>query len=82
MSPKLLSDDHAHIVIRPLAYYREKDIEKYSKQEASPIIPCNLCGSKTTLQRVQIKKVMANFDATQPGRTENMLPYTMRAHRI
>ena len=73
MPPKLLSDDHAHIVIRPLAYCREKDIAKYSEQKAFPIIPCNLCGSQTTLQRVQVKKMLADFDAIQPGRTENML---------
>ena len=72
MPPKLLSDDKQHIVIRPLTYCREKDIEKYSVLRQYPIIPCNLCGSQSHLQRVAIKKMLREWDKNSPGRIENI----------
>jgi len=72
MPPKLLSDDGRNIVIRPLAYCREKDIEDYANVRAYPIIPCNLCGSQDHLQRVQIKQMLANWERDQPGRLDNI----------
>lgn len=56
MPPKLISDDGKQIVIRPLAYCKEKDIEKYAIAKEFPIIPCNLCGSQPNLQRQVVKK--------------------------
>lgn len=51
MPPKLLSDDKRHIVIRPLAYCREKDINAYAELREFPIIPCNLCRSQASVKR-------------------------------
>ncbi|WP_306462401.1 ATP-binding protein, partial [Klebsiella pneumoniae] len=56
MPPKLVSDNGEHVVIRPLAYCREKDIIKYSDMRGYPIIPCNLCGSQPNLQRQAVKQ--------------------------
>ncbi|MFK7975051.1 MAG: tRNA 2-thiocytidine(32) synthetase TtcA [Halioglobus sp.] len=72
MPPKLLSDDKQNIVIRPLAYCKEKDIAKFAQQKAYPIIPCNLCGSQENLQRVQVKKMIAQWEREYPGRTETI----------
>ncbi len=72
MPPKLLSDDKRNIVIRPLAYCREKDIEKVAADMAVPIIPCNLCGSQENLQRKKIKAMIAEWDVQNPGCVENI----------
>ena len=72
MPPKLLSDDGEHIVIRPLAYCSEKDIQKYSDAASFPIIPCNLCGSQENLQRQNIKMMLQDWNKRFPGRIESM----------
>ncbi|SER66468.1 tRNA 2-thiocytidine biosynthesis protein TtcA [Nitrosomonas sp. Nm51] len=72
MPPKLVSDDGRHIVIRPLAYCKEKDIAAYAKSAAFPIIPCNLCGSQPNLQRQVIKEMLQQWDKRFPGRLETM----------
>jgi len=72
MPPKLKSDNDEHIVIRPLAYAKEKDIAKYSEFKGFPIIPCNLCGSQENLQRQNIKSMLNEWDRNHPGRIESM----------
>ena len=72
MSPKLINDNGQHIVIRPLAYCKEKDLTAYAAAEKFPIIPCNLCGSQKNLQRQVIKDMMQEWDKKFPGRLETM----------
>lgn len=72
MPPKLLSDDKANIVIRPLAYCKEADIERYSELAEMPIIPCNLCGSQDNLQRKVIKDMLQEWGTKYPGRAESI----------
>ncbi|WP_210396176.1 tRNA 2-thiocytidine(32) synthetase TtcA [Motiliproteus sediminis] len=72
MPPKLRSDDGNNIVIRPMAYCREKDIERYAELRDFPIIPCNLCGSQENLQRQVIKEMLQSWDKQHPGRIEVM----------
>ncbi|MEE9161122.1 MAG: tRNA 2-thiocytidine(32) synthetase TtcA [Gammaproteobacteria bacterium] len=72
MPPKLLSNDGENIVIRPLAYCKEKDIKQYAKQQAFPIIPCTLCGSQDNLKRQVIKEMLQDWDRNHPGRIETI----------
>ena len=72
MSPKLMSDDERHIVIRPLIYCKEKDLVAYAEVQDFPIIPCDLCGSQKNLQRQVIKDMMQQWDKKFPGRLETM----------
>ncbi|MEZ8142459.1 MULTISPECIES: tRNA 2-thiocytidine(32) synthetase TtcA [Enterovibrio] len=72
MPPKLVSDNGEHVVIRPLAYCREKDIERYAQTAEFPIIPCNLCGSQPNMQRQVIKEMLRDWDRRFPGRIETM----------
>ena len=73
MPPKLVSDDGKNIVIRPLAYVAETDLERWAEHRQFPIIPCTLCGSQTNLQRVQIKAMIRDWERQYPGRIDNML---------
>jgi tRNA 2-thiocytidine biosynthesis protein TtcA len=73
MPPKLVSDDGKHIVIRPLAYVAETDLERWADVRQYPIIPCTLCGSQEGLQRAQIKAMLREWEKKHPGRSDNML---------
>jgi len=72
MPPKLVSDDGKNIIIRPLAYVAETDIERWSAHRQFPIIPCSLCGNQENLQRVQIKAMLRDWDKRFPGRIDNL----------
>jgi tRNA 2-thiocytidine biosynthesis protein TtcA len=72
MPAKLQSDDGKHIVIRPLAYVKEADTERYAEVKQFPIIPCNLCGSQENLQRKHVKQLMRDWDKQHPGRVDNI----------
>ena len=72
MPPKLQSDDGKHIVIRPLAYAKEADMERYAEVKRFPIIPCDLCGSQENLQRKQIKAMLREWEKKTPGRVDNV----------
>ncbi|WP_145521942.1 tRNA 2-thiocytidine(32) synthetase TtcA [Yersinia aldovae] len=89
MPPKLMSDDGKHVVIRPLAYCREKDIERFALAREYPIIPCNLCGSQPNLQRQVIKDMLRDWDKQYPGRIEtmfsamqNVVPSHLNDHKL
>jgi tRNA 2-thiocytidine biosynthesis protein TtcA len=73
MPPKLVSDDGRHVVIRPLAYVAETDLERWAEHRQFPIIPCTLCGSQDDLQRVQVKAMLREWERRYPGRSDNML---------
>ena len=72
MSPKLVSDDGKQIVIRPLAYVEEADLEAYAAYRQFPIIPCDLCGSQDNLQRQQVKQMLREWEKKFPGRVDSI----------
>jgi tRNA 2-thiocytidine biosynthesis protein TtcA len=72
MPPKLVSDDGKHVVIRPLAYVRERDLARYADAMAFPIIPCTLCGSQENLQRKQVGIMLREWERQHPGRVESI----------
>ena len=72
MPPKLVSDDGRHMVIRPLAYVKEEDLEAYAQWRAFPIIPCTLCGSQENLKRKQAKAMLQEWERRHPGRVDTI----------
>ena len=72
MSPKLVSDDGRHVVIRPLAYVKEADLARFAQQRDFPIIPCDLCGSQEQLQRKQMRQMLLDWERRFPGRAQTI----------
>lgn len=78
MPPKLRADDGRNIIIRPLAYCKESDIEAFADLKAFPIIPCSLCGSQENLQRQKVKAMLQQWDREQPGRVDTIFSSLQR----
>lgn len=72
MPPKLRTDDGRHIVIRPLAYAREKDLARYAAMRQFPLIPCNFCGPYVNQERARVKALMQEWEKQFPGRLDNI----------
>ena len=72
MPPKLVSDDGRHVVIRPLAYVEEHDLERWAELKAFPIIPCTLCGSQDNLKRQEAKNLLRDWEKQFPGRVDSI----------
>lgn len=89
MSPKLRNDDGDVLVLRPLAYALERDIERFAQAMNFPIIPCNLCGSQENLQRVVVRQMLEDWELKHPGRKStiakalsNVRPSHMLDHEL
>ncbi|WP_136651006.1 tRNA 2-thiocytidine(32) synthetase TtcA [Paracoccus aeridis] len=72
MPPKLLNEDGDLNVLRPLAFVAEADCDRFARAMDYPIIPCDLCGSQEGLQRVQVKRLLDEWEARSPGRRQVM----------
>lgn len=73
MPAHLTSNDGAHVVIRPLIFCAEATLEVYAREQAFPILPCNLCGSQSQAQRRQMKEMLARMEAQHPNVRHSML---------
>lgn len=80
MPPKLLSDDERNVIIRPLVYVAEEDLELLSKEAQIPVIPCNLCGSQDGLKRKRIKKLLNDLQKEIPDLRHSMLTALGNVH--
>ncbi len=72
MPPKLLNEEGDLHVLRPLAFVAEADCDRFARAMAYPIIPCDLCGSQDGLQRVQVKRLLDEWEVRTPGRRQVM----------
>ena len=74
MPAKLVSDDGAHVVIRPLVLVGEDEARQYCKESQLPIIGCccPACGD-LGLQRQRVKKLIMDLEVHHPGVKNSML---------
>jgi tRNA 2-thiocytidine biosynthesis protein TtcA len=80
MPPKLLSDDERNVIIRPLVYVAEEDLESLSQDWQIPVIPCNLCGSQEGMKRKQMKKMLKDLENQIPDIRNSMLTALGNVH--
>ena len=74
MPARLVSDDGAHIVIRPLVYAGEDECRAYAQESKLPVIGCccPACGD-FSLQRQRIKRLLMDLEREHPGVKSSML---------
>ena len=74
MPARLVSDDGAHVVVRPLVYVTEDEARQYAKQSKLEVIGCccPACGD-LSLQRQRVKRLILDLEREHPGVKQSML---------
>ena len=69
MPARLVSDNKAHVVIRPLVYVTEAEARAYAQENELPIIGCccPACGD-LSLQRQRVKRLIMELEREHPER--------------
>jgi tRNA 2-thiocytidine biosynthesis protein TtcA len=73
MPPMLRSDDGRNLLIRPLSFVSEKDLQTLATDWAFPVIPCNLCGSQEGMKRQRVKRLIFDLETEIPHIAVSML---------
>jgi tRNA 2-thiocytidine biosynthesis protein TtcA len=60
------TDDGRFLVIRPLIECAESDIVEHAAEAGYPILPCNLCGSQSGLQREAMRELLDDLERRHP----------------
>ncbi len=74
MPARLVSDNKAHVVIRPLVYVTEAEARAYARENDLPIIGCccPACGD-LSLQRQRVKRLIMELEREHPNVKSSML---------
>ena len=74
MPAKLVSDDGAHVVVRPLVFVGEDEARAYTKECDLPVIGCccPACGD-LSLQRQRVKRLITDLEVEHAGVKQSML---------
>lgn len=74
MPAKLVSNDGAHVVIRPLVRVSEAEARQYTKERGLPIVSCGCpaCGD-LSLKRQRVKRLLAELEIEHPALKHSML---------
>lgn len=73
MPPILRSDDGKNVIIRPLAYVREYEIERWVKYRDYPIISKDICRKIENKKRAEIKALLREWDQKYDSRVYNIM---------
>lgn len=74
MPARLVSDNKAHVVIRPLVYVTEAEARAYARENELPVIGCccPACGD-LSLQRQRVKRLIMELEREHPNVKASML---------
>ncbi|MDP6373739.1 MAG: ATP-binding protein [Vicinamibacterales bacterium] len=74
MPARLVPDEAAQVVIRPLVFVNEAETRSYAESRDLPLVGCccPVCGD-LGLQRQRIKRLLAELDREHPGVKQSML---------
>jgi tRNA 2-thiocytidine biosynthesis protein TtcA len=74
MPARLVSDNQAHVVIRPLVYVTEAEARGYARENDLPVIGCccPACGD-LSLQRQRVKRLIMELEREHPNVKASML---------
>jgi tRNA 2-thiocytidine biosynthesis protein TtcA len=74
MPARLVSDNGAHVVIRPLVYVSEAETAAYARESDLPVVGCCCpsCGD-LSLHRQRVKRLLLDLEREHPGLKHSML---------